>query len=83
MSYWNHRILHKHHAETDTHTYHIHEVHYDDNGSIEGWTVNHVTPMGETPDELREEIQYFFEAFQKPILVETKKGEEEILVEDV
>ena len=76
MSYWNHRVIHKYHEKTDDHTYHIHEVYYDDNGTIEGWTKSPVEPMGETPNELREEIRYFIKAFQKPILIEkVKEGE--------
>ena len=38
MSFWNYRVIHKYHEENDTLTYHIQEVYYDENGSIEGWT---------------------------------------------
>jgi len=82
MSHWNHRIIHKHHEQTDEHTYHVHEVYYDDSGNIDKWTISPVTPMGETPYELREDIRYFIKAFQKPVLIETKQNGKDILVPD-
>ena len=82
MSYWNHRVIHKYHEKQDSHTYQIHEVYYDDNGKIEGWTESATEPFGETPSELREDIRYFIKAFQKPILKSIVEGGEEILVVD-
>jgi hypothetical protein len=82
MSYWNHRVIHKYHEKTDDHTFHIHEVYYDDNGTIEGWTKSPVEPMGKTPNELREEVRYFIKTFQKPILIEKVNEGKEVLVPD-
>ena len=82
MSYWNHRVIHRYHEKTDSHTYHIHEVYYDDNGTIEGWTESAMEPSGETSSELREDIRYFIKAFQKPILKPTIEDGKEILVLD-
>ena len=82
MSYWNHRVIHKYHEKKDSHTYQIHEVYYDDNDKIEGWTESAMEPFGETPSELREDIKHFIKAFQKPILKPTIEGGEEILVVD-
>ena len=82
MSYWNYRVVHKYHKKTDDHTYYIHEVYYDDNGNIEGWTKSAVQPMGVTPSELREDIRYFIKAFQKPILAEKIKDGKEVLLPD-
>ena len=73
MSYWNYRAIRKSHEESDTDTYQIHEVYYDKDGNIEGWTESPVKPLGETPDELREDIRFFIKAFQKPILEEQIK----------
>ena len=82
MSHWNHRVIHKHHQQTDDHTYQVHEVYYDDNGNIDKWTISPVSPMGETPYELREEIKYFIKAFQKPILIEISKDGKDELIPD-
>ena len=73
MSYWKYRVIRKHHKESDTNTYQIHEVYYKEDGAIEGWTESAVEPLGETPDELREDIRFFMKAFQKPILEEQVK----------
>jgi len=82
MSYWNYRVIRKHHKESDTNTYQIHEVYYKEDGAIEGWTESAVEPLGEIPDELREDIRFFMKAFQKPILEEQVKDKKPILVAD-
>ena len=82
MSYWNYRAIRKSHGESDTDTYQIHEVYYDKDGNIEGWTESPVKPLGETPDELREDIRFFIKAFQKPILEEQIKDGKPVLVPD-
>lgn len=80
MSYWNYRVIEKYHKETDTSTYHIHEVYYTDDGTIESWTESAVEPMGETVDELREDIRFFIKAFQKPVLKEETENGKPVLV---
>jgi len=75
MGYWNYRVIKKHHQETDTYAYQVHEVYYKKSGKIEGWSESPVSPMGETLNELRGDIQSFSKAFQKPVLREkNKKG---------
>ena len=68
MAHWNYRVIRNHHTETDSVTYHVHEVYYREDGSIESWTQEPVSPMGETVEELREDIRYFLHAFRCPIL---------------
>jgi len=82
MSHWNYRVIRKYHEKSDSSTYQIHEVHYDDENMIEGWTQSPVEPMGESLPELRNDIQYFLKAFQKPVLTEIIKNEKEVLVVD-
>lgn len=82
MSHWNYRVLRKHHTETDSVTYHVHEVYYRDDGYIEGWTQEPVAPMGETAEELREDIRYFLHAFRRPILEERETDEGSTLIAD-
>ena len=82
MSYWNHRVIRNHHNETDSVTYQVHEVYYHENGAIEGWTEKPVTPMGETAEELREDIRYFLHAFRRPILEEKETDEGSTLIPD-
>jgi hypothetical protein len=66
MGHWNYRVIKKI-AEDGTPVYQIHEVYYDDNGNREGWTEDPVLLYGEYLDELREDIQYFLQAFRQPI----------------
>lgn len=80
MSHWNHRIIEKYHKETNTSTYQIYEIYYKDDGIIENWTESAVGPMGETVDELREDIRFFMKAFQKPVLKEEIKNGKLVLV---
>jgi len=64
MSFWNHRVIHRYYEENDTHSYQIHEVYYEKNGSIEDWTESAMEPFGERPSELREDIRHFIKAIQ-------------------
>lgn len=66
---WNYRVIRKRHAD-DSVTFHIHEVYYRDNGTIQSWTEKPVTPMGEDVAELREDIRHFSHAFRHPVLEE-------------
>ena len=68
MSHWNYRVIRNRHTETDSVTYQVHEVYYREDGGIEGWTQEPVAPLGETAEELREDIRYFLHAFRCPIL---------------
>ena len=75
MSHWNYRIIKKEYPEHNENTYQIHEVHYNDDGTIEAWTENPISPFGVTAGELREDIRYQLNAFRKPILKENEKGD--------
>ncbi len=74
MAYWNYRIIKKEFPEHNENTYQIHEVHYEDDGKIKGWTQNPISPFGATHGELREDIRYQLNAFRKPILKENSDG---------
>ena len=81
MSYWNYRVIKKYYEKADVATFEIHEVYYDKAHKIEGWTESAVGPSGETVSELKEDIEHFMIALQKPILLEQFKNGKEILVE--
>lgn len=63
---WNYRIFKKKLAGQDV--YEMHEVYYDSDGSIRGWTENSITPTGETPEELKQDFSRQLLAFELPIL---------------
>lgn len=48
----------------------IHEVHYDKNGEIYGWTLEGISVYGETHEELLKSYLMMGNAFKKPILVQ-------------
>jgi hypothetical protein len=70
---WNYRVM-KHikgdgappHGET---FYAIHEVYYNDDGTVRGWTEKKVSPCGETPKEFLGSLMLYQGAVIKPVLV--------------
>lgn len=43
----------------------IHEVFYDDKGNVKGWTENSLTPVRDSEEDLKEEIELMMGAFEK------------------
>lgn len=60
---WNYRVV----KETDG-TYRIREVYYDDDGSIKAWTAEDASPLGETEDEIRADVERISQALSRPVL---------------
>lgn len=80
MSYWNYRVVEKNitnkidcsEIEYDTTTYGVHEVYYDEDGTITMWSVESISPYGEgCVKDLEVDIKFMFEACSKPILKES------------
>lgn len=80
---WNHRVIRRRNApSTDPEwRYQIHEVYYDEAGSIENWTKNPVAPLGECLLELQTEIKHFSDALNRTVLEEVESGGKETLAE--
>lgn len=74
---WNYRVLKKQgtyqfpngFTQTWT-TYSIHEVYYNDDGSVKMWSVDPIHPGGETPQDLIGDVELMYGAFEKSILQE-------------
>ncbi len=64
---WNHRIMRRVGKDGEPY-YGIHEVYYDKNDKVEGYTENAVAPFGETEEELRRDVRRMEEAFRLPAL---------------
>lgn len=65
---WNFRVMKcVHKGET---CFRIHEVYYKTNSDseVDGYTEDGVAALGETVDELREELQRMLLALDKPVL---------------
>jgi hypothetical protein len=82
MSTWNYRVLRKTHPDADSASYEVHEVFYQEDGSVDGWTVESVRPFGETVEELREDLRHFLHAFRRPVMEEQQIDGHAVLVED-
>lgn len=68
---WNHRIIR--HVESRTHMddsiyYAIHEVYYDENGKVNGWTEEPIRIMEESLEDLKVTLQRLLESFDNPVL---------------
>jgi hypothetical protein len=75
---WNYRVVEKEvkyeptvgKVVIDTY-YQIHEVYYDEDGSITMYSKDAITPFGEdSVDSLQSDLYKMQEAFNKPILLE-------------
>jgi len=50
----------------------LHEVYYNEEGDITSVSKDPMGPSGETLEELKDDMQYFLQALDRPVL---KKGE--------
>lgn len=61
---WNYRAILK------DNFFQIHEVYYTKDGKIRCWAAAGICPIGETAEELENDLKYMLEAFKKPALRE-------------
>ena len=69
---WNHRVVKSEPDEKGYVYYSIREVFYKDDGSIFGWTTDPIDPFGETPEQLKADIDRMSKAFDLPVLDESE-----------
>jgi hypothetical protein len=63
---WNHRVFITHTEYGDW--LDIRETYYNEEGNVEGWTMDAIAPGGETIEELRNELQRMLACLDKPVL---------------
>jgi hypothetical protein len=70
MSHWNHRVIKSSHLEAGEMIdyYAIHEVFYNDDGTIYSYTQNPVDVGGDNINELRETLERMLRCLDNPIL---------------
>ena len=69
--YWNYRIFKTLEDYGNNHKsflYSVHEVYYDDDGTISAWTEREISPYGETFDEISKSMEMMAIALSKPVL---------------
>ncbi|MBI5181481.1 MAG: hypothetical protein HZA06_01050 [Nitrospirae bacterium] len=59
---WNYRVI-----EHDR-FFAIHEVYYNDKGDITAISEDPMHPQGEALEELKNDMEYFLQAFNRPVL---------------
>ena len=63
---WNYRVMR---GEENGDTYYaVREVHYAEDGTVEGWTGHDAAPFGESFDALITDMAWIATALAKPIL---------------
>lgn len=68
MSHWNYRIM-KREINPKEFEFGIYEVYYDDNGKVNSWTEESLTPTCDSEEGLFIELELMKEAFKKEILL--------------
>ena len=59
---WNYRVI------EDKEKFRIHEVYYNDAGEITAISEDPIVPEGETIEELKDDLEYYFAALKSPVL---------------
>lgn len=68
---WNHRIiLKKEDGDSEGCYYEIHEVYYNEDGTIWAITEESVKPFGDTVEDLKVGMKLMLTAFEEPVLIE-------------
>jgi hypothetical protein len=68
VSHWNYRVIRYDNDEYNVDPYFsIHEVYYHENGEL-SWSVNSIKPQGESPEELRADLELMLKALDKPVM---------------
>lgn len=67
MKKWNYRLM-RHTDAFGREYFAIHEAYYDDAGNVTAWTDDAASPMGETKDEVREELERMLRALEYPVV---------------
>lgn len=61
-TYWNYRVI-----ESEE-VFCIHEVYYNSKGEITAFSEDPITPLGDTLDELKGDLEYYLQALDRPVL---------------
>lgn len=72
---WNYRVFHRQiqwtgadgsHASADEFT--VREAYYDDDGKVNAWSADPMSPHGETMEELSADLALMAKAFLEPVV---------------
>ena len=74
---WNHRVM-RHITKYGAY-YGVHEVYYDSEGKVDGYTIHPVSVAGESVEEIKEYLQMILNCLDKDILDYEEEEKNEIL----
>ena len=63
---WNHRVMKSKDGDDDY--YQIHEVYYDKEGKVDGYTARGTSPCGNSLQELKEDLERMLNCLNKEVL---------------
>ena len=63
---WNHRVMKS--KDGDDYFYQIHEVYYDKEGKVDGYTARGTSPCGNSLQELKEDLELMLNCLNKEVL---------------
>ena len=66
--HWNYRVIRQKDPISGDYSYQVHEVFYNEELKPFTCTAEAVTIYGESVDELKEDLEKFFQAFERPVL---------------
>ena len=69
MPYWNHRVVKEKYLNREE-LFSIRECHYNDDGTIYGYSKEARPAWGETIEELRWTLEHMLACLDKPILID-------------
>lgn len=64
---WNYRVM-RHTISNGEEWYGIHEVYYEEDGTIKFYSTDSIHPHGETEKELQKDLEMMQESFNKAVL---------------
>lgn len=64
---WNYRIMKRKISESE-YVFGIFEVYYNEDGSVKGYYENSMTPVVDSPEGLKHELEIMLQAFDNEIL---------------
>jgi len=67
MNKWNYRLM-RHIDAFGREYFAIHEAYYNDVGEVTAWTDDAASPMGQTMDEVRDDLEKMLRALDYPVV---------------
>lgn len=68
MRTWDYRVVKKYAERFDEYFYEIHEIYFNENNEITGITEQPSYPIGDSLEELKERLEHYSSALEKPVI---------------